>query len=36
MRGYHWGMIVLFLVIGYFIGVYMPGPGAALRAKVGV
>ncbi len=36
MRGYHWGMIFLFLVIGYIIGMWMPGPGARLRAAIGV
>jgi len=36
MRSYHWGMILLFLFIGYLIGVWYPGPGARLRAAVGV
>jgi hypothetical protein len=36
MNGYSWGMVLLFLLIGYFIGVYMPGPGARLRTAVGV
>jgi hypothetical protein len=36
MNGYHWGMIFLFLLIGYMIGVYMPGPGVTLRAKIGL
>jgi hypothetical protein len=36
MRGYHWGMIVLFLVIGYLIGMYWPTPGQKLRATLGI
>jgi hypothetical protein len=36
MQGYHWGLIVLVLVIGYMLGVFMPGPGVALRGKIGV
>lgn len=35
MNGYHWGMILLFLLIGYFIGVYWPGPGNSLRTTIG-
>lgn len=35
MRSYHWGMIVLFLFVGYMIGIFMPGPGVTLRAKIG-
>lgn len=34
MRGYHWGMVVAFLLIGYIIGIYMPGPGVTIRAKI--
>lgn len=36
MRSYHWGMIVLFLVVGYLAGVWFPGPGQKLRASVGM
>lgn len=36
MNGYSWGMVALFLLIGYFIGVYAPGPGQKLRAATGV
>lgn len=36
MRGYHWGMIFLFLVTGYLIGVWMPGPGQKLKTIVGM
>jgi len=36
MRSYHWGMILLFLLIGYFIGVWKPAPGQQLRAAIGI
>lgn len=36
MRSYHWGMIAFFLIIGYLIGIYMPGPGAKFRAAIGM
>ena len=36
MQGYHWGMIVAFLFVGYLIGIWFPGPGNSLRAKIGV
>ena len=26
----------VFLVIGYFLGVFFPGPGSTLRSKIGV
>jgi hypothetical protein len=32
----HWGMIVLFLIIGYLLGVWFPGPGSRLRTAVGM
>lgn len=35
MRGYHWGMIVLFLLIGYAIAIYAPGPGNRFRSAIG-
>lgn len=35
MRAYHWGAILLFLAIGYFIGIWMPGPGVRVRAAIG-
>ncbi len=34
MRGYHWGMIILFLVIGYGIGMYWPMPGNKVRSML--
>lgn len=36
MRGYHWGAIVVVLLIGYLIGVWMPGPGNRLRGAIGM
>ncbi len=36
MNGYHWTGVLVLLLIGYFLGVYMPGPGTAVRAKLGV
>jgi hypothetical protein len=36
MNGYHWTGILVLLVIGYFLGVFFPAPGMALRGKVGV
>lgn len=36
MRGYHWGMCLLFLFIGYVIGLYAPGPGQRLKAAIGM
>ncbi len=36
MRSYHWGMILLFLAIGYMIGVVKPGPGQQLRTAIGI
>jgi hypothetical protein len=36
MNGYHWGAIVLFLLIGYALGVWMPGPGLKVRASLGM
>jgi hypothetical protein len=36
MNGYHWGGIIVLLLIGYFIGIYMPGPGQMVRGKLGV
>lgn len=30
-----WHLAIVFL-IGYIVAIYFPGPGAALRAKVGM
>lgn len=35
MNGYHWGAILAFLLIGYFLGVWFPGPGSKVRAAIG-
>lgn len=36
MTKYHWGGMVALLLIGYLIGIYLPGPGVTLRAKIGM
>jgi hypothetical protein len=36
MRSYHWGMILLFLIVGYLAGVWFPAPGVAFRSKIGM
>jgi len=36
MKSYHWGCIVLFLVIGYALGIFWPNAGIAVRTKIGV
>ena len=36
MRGYHWGMIALFLLIGYAIALWYPGPGMKVKAALGM
>jgi hypothetical protein len=36
MRGYHWGMIFVVLFAGYLAGVWFPGPGQSLKAKLGM
>lgn len=35
MRGYHWGMIFLFLAVGYMLATWIPGPGQRLKAMLG-
>jgi hypothetical protein len=35
MQGWHWGMIVLFIV-AYLIGVKFPSPGQKLFSSVGM
>jgi uncharacterized membrane protein YczE len=32
----HWGFVLVVLVIGYFIGAWMPGFGKSIYAKVGM
>lgn len=36
MNGYHWGAIIMFLLIGYFLGVFFPVPGTRVRTAIGV
>jgi hypothetical protein len=36
MTRYHWGGMLVLLLLGYFVGVWYPGPGAMVRAKIGV
>jgi len=31
----HWGFLFLVLLVGYFLGIYWPGPGASARAALG-
>lgn len=31
-----WVITAVVLVIGYFVGIFMPGPGNTLKAKVGL
>lgn len=35
MRSYHWGMIFLLVFTGYMIGIFQPGVGNVIRAKIG-
>lgn len=32
----HWGFAIVVLLIGYALAMYFPGPGAMVRAKLGV
>ena len=36
MTKYHWGGMVALLFIGYMLAIWYPGPGATLRAKLGL
>lgn len=36
MQNKHWGMLIIVLLIGYFVGVKFPSTGSSLLAKVGV
>ena len=31
-----WITILVVLAVGYFLGVFMPGPGAQLKTKLGL
>jgi hypothetical protein len=36
MRGYHWGFLAVVLLLGYLLGVWMPGPGRKVYSAIGV
>jgi len=36
MKSWHWGTIIIVLIIGYLVGVKFPSTGASLLSKVGM
>jgi len=36
MRAYHWGTLVLIVLVAYMVGVWYPAPGMKLRGTVGM
>lgn len=36
MTKYHWGGMLLLFFIGYMVAIWYPGPGVALRSKIGI
>lgn len=36
MKTWHWGTIIVVLIIGYLVGVKFPSTGTALLGKVGL
>jgi hypothetical protein len=36
MTKLHWGAMFLLFFIGYMVAIWYPGPGAMLKAKIGL